>query len=86
MPRVYQPDLTCPACGFEGELHEFDGGMACEGCVFCNECSCEFDTVTGKEHCTNKCCEEVQYTLLEKTSGEYVEQCVKIQEWDKCQK
>lgn len=55
-PQLFPSDLTCPVCHRTRPLDEFACGGACDGCVFCLGCLCEFDVETGKRHeCTAAC-------------------------------
>ena len=44
----------CPNCEHADEIAFFEVSGGCEGYIFCPECACEFDPISGKEH--TGCC------------------------------
>ena len=54
------PEQQCPACGFGGDLDEFETAGACFDCVFCPVCNCEHTIGSGERHDHNTCkeCQE----------------------------
>ena len=58
VPRLH--DTKCPKCGFSGCSDvDFETLGACLDNVFCPECHCEFEPISGQVHKEGECCVEL---------------------------